>query len=74
MFAKPWINFRSVMAGRMAVKPGSMKNRASFRIGSREIEPPNAGKTNRRGAHGAGLQRDPEIAFVKPRRSERGAR
>ncbi len=54
------------MAGRTGKKPHTVINRTAFLVGCRIIETPDTGKGYRPSAHGAGLERDIEIAIDKP--------
>ncbi len=60
------------MAGRAAKEPHTVFHRPALRIAGTEIKPADAREGHRGGAHGAGLQRDIEIAVGKPLRAERG--
>ena len=50
-----------------------MLDRTAFGIGSAEIEAADAGEGDRRGAHGAGLERDIEVAIDQALAAEPGA-
>ena len=50
-----------------------MLDGAAFRVWRAEIEPADAGEGDGRGAHGAGLERDIEIAAGEPLAAELGA-
>jgi len=54
------------MAGGLLEEAGPMLDRPAFRVIGAEIEPPDARKGDRSRAHGAGLERDIEIAIIEP--------
>jgi len=49
-----------------------MLDRPALGVAGREIKTPDAGKGDRRCAHGAGLQGDVEVRILEPVRTERG--
>ena len=53
------------MAGRRREKLHTVVDRAAFGIGGAVIEPADTGECDRAGAHGAGLERDIEVAIVE---------
>ena len=67
------IDLRAVMAGRLGEEARAVLDRAALGIAGAEIEPAQARERDRGGAHGAGLERDIEIAILEPRRAARGA-
>src|SRR5580700_587508 len=69
---QPAINLRPVMAGRRGEKLPAVVDRAALRIGGAIIKPADTGEGDRARAHGAGLERDVEVAGVEPFRAERG--
>ena len=66
LFGQAAIDFRVMMTGRAVKEPHPRFHRASLHIQRRKIQAPDAGMGNRPGAHGAGLQRDPQITPLKP--------
>ena len=60
------INLRHVVAGRLRKKPHAGIHRAALGVGGAVIEPPDPGERNRARTHGAGLQRDIEVAVDQP--------
>ena len=62
-----------MMAGRLREEARAMLDRAAFGIGRAEIEAADAGEGDRGGAHGAGLERDIEVAIGEPLAAELGA-
>ena len=60
------------MAGGLAEEACAMFDRAAFFVSGSEIEPPDPGKGDGGGAHGARFQSDIKIAVWKPLRSEYG--
>src|SRR5512146_2515106 len=67
------IDFRRVVAGRLRKEARAVLDGAAFRIWRTEIEPADAGKGDGRGAHGARLDRDVEVAIDQPLAAEPGA-
>ena len=66
------INLRTVVAAWLIEDARPVLDAAAFRIIGAEIEPAQAGKADRRGAHGARLEGDVEIAFGKALGAELG--
>ena len=54
------------MAGRLREKPATVFDGSHLLVGCGKIQPPEARKRNRPGAHGAGLQRHIDIAVNQP--------
>ncbi len=60
------------MCGGLVEQAGAVLDRAALRIISPEIEPAQAGQSNRRGAHRARFESDVEIAFGQARGPQLG--
>ncbi len=60
---KPVLHRNFVVAGRLFIEFPAMQDAAAFGVGCRKNKPADTGKCNRRGAHGAGLQRYEQIVF-----------
>ena len=60
------INLRHVVAGRLREKPYAGIDRAALGVGGAVIQPADPRERDRAGAHGAGLQRDIEVAIDQP--------
>jgi len=67
-FSDPWIDIRGVMAGRLAKETRPVIDRAAFLVAGAVVKPPDPGKGDRACAHGAGFERDVEIAIGQPLR------
>ena len=63
----PAIDFRFVMAGGMREYARAVADAAAFFVRRAEIQPPDARQRNGLGAHGAGLERNLEIAILQTR-------
>ena len=61
-----------MMAGRRREELHAVVHRPALRIGGAVIEPADTGEGDRARAHGAGLERDIEVAVVEPFGAERG--
>ena len=72
MLGNPAIDLGPVMAGRGGEKPYPVLDRAALGIARAVIEPADTGEGQRRGAHGARLQRDIGIAIGEAFGAERG--
>src|SRR5262249_43891870 len=68
------ISFRAVLAGRGGEEPHPALDRAALGVDGAVIDPSDAGERDRRRAHGAGLERDVEIAVGEPLAAERRCR
>src|SRR5690242_6823010 len=60
------IDLRRVVAGGLAEEPHPGLDRATLRVGRAIIEPTQPSERDGAGAHGAGLQRDIEVAVHQP--------
>src|SRR5690606_3354429 len=69
--ADPAIDLGAMVAGGLAEETHARFHRAALRVGGAVIEPADAREGNRRRAHGAGLERDIEVAAFEPLRAER---
>ena len=67
------IDFWRMMAGRLGEEARAMLDGAAFRVWRAEIEPADAGEGDGRGAHGARLERDIEVAIDEPLAAKPGA-
>src|SRR5581483_11620021 len=68
--AHPRIDLRRVVAGRAAEEPHAALDRAALGVGRSVIEPADARERDRASAHGAGLERDIEVAIGEPLAAE----
>src|SRR5262249_11525147 len=68
--AKAGINLRRVMAGRRGKEAHAAFDRTALGIGRAVIESADARERDRAGAHGAGLERDIEVAIGEPLRAD----
>src|SRR5271169_62459 len=71
-FTQSAIDFRPVMAGRRGKELHAIVHRAALGVGGAVIQPADAGKRHGAGAHGAGFERDIEVAAVEAFSAERG--
>ena len=62
-----------MMTGGLRIETRPMLHRAALGIGRAVVKPPDAGKRDRRHAHGAGLERHIEVAIGQPLGAERFA-
>src|SRR5262249_21075937 len=70
-FADAAIDFRPMQASRRREVAHAVLDCATLWVGGAVIEAPNTGERDRRRAHGAGLERDIEIALGKPLAAQR---
>src|SRR5262249_7542822 len=70
-FAEAAIDFRPMQASRRREVAHAVLDCATLWVGGAVIEAPNTGERDRRRAHGAGLERDIEIALGKPLAAQR---
>ena len=61
-----------VVAGGLLKDAGTVLDPAALGVGRAEIEPPQPGEGDCLGAHGAGFQRDVDVAVHEPRRAPFG--
>src|SRR5262245_54264851 len=67
----PAVYLWRVVTGGRTEEGGAMLDRPALGVAGREIKTPDAGKGDRRCAHGAGLQGDGEVSILEPVRTER---